>query len=240
MVKALLACCTILVTTTAVGCAEPPAEEEEMSETTSHISSDEICTIAAVASGAAVGAAVSLSYTTGACGVAMAVTVAGEAACLAPAAGAAASWVAALGAGAVMWLTCRSATGAATTSEVHASESAQTGTGTKTRTCNEADLADGCDCDELDRRYSLQKTLCAEGGRCDFSMDCSAVERVMKVARNCINARRDVQRCYRVPDFDGHQTQINNQCQRFQNCNSVAVSCADYATFPQLPSPCAF
>jgi hypothetical protein len=221
--------------------SDTPAEAK--SAATSRITSDDVCTIAAATTAAATGAAVTLSYSTAACSAGALVTLAGEVVCLIPAGGAGATWITALAAGAAMWLACETTSGTIT-QRVTAAAPSTTTTGTPSSTstsmCNPADLADGCDCAEVDRRYSLQKQLCAEGGSCNFSLECEDVERIMAVTRNCINARRDVQLCYRVPDFDGHQTAINEQCSRFRNCDSVAQSCEAYSTFPQLPSPCAF
>lgn len=226
-----------------VGCAAAPEAPEEKKASASHLDNG-ACLLASTVAAAATGAAVELATVTATCAAATLVTVEGELVCLAPAAGSAASWLTGLLAGAVMYLTCD---GGATTSEVRvaddpnaaATPTTNTSTNVNGKVCNEADMAADCSCAQLADLYATQKELC-EGGKCDFSMMCEDVERQMAVTRNCINARRDVQLCYRRPDFDGHQTQINQLCQVFRDCTSVAVSCEASSTFPELPSPCAF
>lgn len=226
-------------------CAAQPIEEEEAASTTDALFGGAVCRVASSATATGVRVTVRAGTATAGC-VAVAWTAAGvgEAGCLAPAAGTAISAVATALAAGVAWLTCGSrvvrVVPAATTTP---------GSGAGTSACETEPLANGCGVEECRRRYALQRSLCNEGGSCPgdhvtvpSETICSAVERVMTVSRNCVNARRDVQRCFARPDFDGHQTAINQQCQRFRNCTRLGTLCerAGLADVPALPSPCAF
>jgi hypothetical protein len=105
------------------------------------------------------------------------------------------------------------------------------------RQCETQPLADNCDKDECKRRLLLQKNLCDEGGSCNSLTDCAAIERTMRVQRNCINSRRDVQLCFDPPDFDGHQTQIDQLCTVFRNCGTKGQDCLSQNQMAVIPTP---
>jgi hypothetical protein len=225
-----------------VACSAQPIEEESAS-TTDALFGGAVCRVASSATANGVRVTVRAGVATAGC-VAVAWTAAGvgEVGCLAPAAGTAVSAVATALAAGIAWLTCGSTV-------VRVVPTTTTAPTTGTSACDTEPLANGCDVEECKRRYALQKSLCREGGSCAGAQGlppsetlCSGVERVMNVSRNCINSRRDVQRCFARPDFDGHQTAINEQCQRFRHCMSIGASCesAGLADVPSLPSPCAF
>lgn len=91
-------------------------------------------------------------------------------------------------------------------------------------------LADGCDESKCRLLYDQQKLLCDEGGSCNAQMaanqaNCSAAGRVLSASGNCAQKRREVQLCFRQPDFDGHQQQIDQQCRRFVACEALGQSC---------------
>lgn len=221
-----------LVALSVSACAVEP-EEEPVESSDAALGS---CEQWSVLAGGAAAMTVTLATATATCAGALAVTGPGEVVCLLPAGTTTVAALTGLAAGLGVWLTCRNS-GRQISAEIQAPAQ----NGTRARTCNPADLAPSCSCAELDRRYRLQEDLCDEGGRCSSTTTCGAIARVLAASRNCINARRNVQLCYRRPDFDGHQTQINNQCWRFRGCaNEAALRCDEEIIVPLLPSPCAF
>lgn len=111
----------------------------------------------------------------------------------------------------------------------------------RTRRCTptvmESDLADNCTCEELSRRYSQQNAVCIAGS-CTTTTSCGEIDHLLRVSRNCADARRSVQTCFRRPDFDGHQQQIRAQCNRFATCVDRARRCGTDVSIPPLPTPC--
>lgn len=78
-----------------------------------------------------------------------------------------------------------------------------------------------CSLTELNRRYANQKKLCDPLRSCKSMTSCVAIDRAARVASNCAYARRDVQLCFKKPDFDGHQTQINQVCTVYDGCDAL-------------------
>ncbi len=210
-----------------------------------------VCRVARSATAVGIRVTVRSGAVTAGC-VAVAWTAAGvgEVGCLAPAAGTALSAIGTALAAGTAWLTCGDevlAVVAATQAAGATDEGTRGATGTSA--CETQPL-DGCSVDECLRRYALQKDLCREGGSCPgphvsnpSEEVCASVDRRMRTSRNCINARRDVQGCFARPDFDGHQTQINQQCTVFRNCQRLADVCEARGLInppPLLPAPCAF
>ncbi|MBS2017123.1 MAG: hypothetical protein JST00_29825 [Deltaproteobacteria bacterium] len=91
----------------------------------------------------------------------------------------------------------------------------------KKKECDPADLAEGCTCEKLEELYKLQKEMCANVRACSKGDFCTNIDDKMSNRRNCINLRRDVQLCYKKPDFGGHQEAIDTQCRGLQECADI-------------------
>jgi len=97
-----------------------------------------------------------------------------------------------------------------------------------------------CSLDEHNRRYKFQKDVCNPVRSCrGLSVSqCASIEFNARAASNCAYARRSVQLCYKNPDFDGHQTQINQMCTIYDGCDALYRHFECNTGMVQRPSVC--
>jgi hypothetical protein len=244
--------CTVLLLGVVLGitssaCAAAPEVEEEQEDSSSAIVAGSLaCRLAssATAHGVRVTAR-SGAVTAGCVAVAWAGAGVAEAGCLAPAGVTALSAIFTAFSAGVAWLTCDGGVAM----KVTLAQTSVSSTPAKVSACETEALAKGCDIEKCKDLYALQKDLCRDGGAClgnhvtKVGEDiCGTVERVMKGSRNCVNARRNVQKCFAKPDFGGHQTQINQLCTVFRGCERLGAMCESegHIQVPLLPTPCEF
>lgn len=105
---------------------------------------------------------------------------------------------------------------------------------------SELDLSK-CSLDEHNRRYAHQKKVCDPVRSCKGLKvsECVSIAFNARAASNCAYARRSVQQCYKRPDFDGHQTQINQMCTIYDGCDALYRHFECNTGFSQRPSVCA-
>lgn len=96
-----------------------------------------------------------------------------------------------------------------------------------------------CSLAEYNQRYAHQKNVCPARSCKGLSVSqCASIEFNARVASNCAYARRSVQLCYKNPDFDGHQTQINQMCTIYDGCDALYRHFECNTGFVQRPSVC--
>jgi len=97
-----------------------------------------------------------------------------------------------------------------------------------------------CSLAEHNQRYAHQKNVCGPVRSCKglTVSQCASIEFNARAASNCAYARRSVQLCYKNPDFDGHQTQINQMCTIYDGCDALYRHFECNTGFVQRPSVC--
>jgi hypothetical protein len=102
--------------------------------------------------------------------------------------------------------------------------------------CIPKQLSASCNCEEVARRYERQYAIChSTSARCTSSTNCGATDRVMRISRQCINARQELARCYRNPTA-GLNALIRMECNRFRACIPKSQACGTDA--PVMPDVC--
>ena len=97
-----------------------------------------------------------------------------------------------------------------------------------------------CSLAEHNQRYAHQKNVCGPVRSCKglTVSQCPSIEFNARAASTCAYARRSVQLCYKNPDFDGHQTQINQMCTIYDGCDALYRHFECNTGFVQRPSVC--
>lgn len=197
------------------GCAAEPADEDAQSSQ-DELSRGQVCAMAATAAAAATGVAVKLTVGTGVCVGGTAVTVAGEVACLVPLTGAAASYIAALTAGAISWVSCSSTSGSGSR--------ARPVTVSSSSSANECKVGNDRYCRNLNRHY---KAACGQDQfreltNCGSLRSCGDIASMISRAARCKAGRqRFSQDCAGSSiDRGDHRTPINDANNKLAACQS--------------------
>jgi len=217
-----------------MACGEAPDDEDDDAlqepEAATESPLTQSCSEWVMTAGAVGALTVTLAAATATCAGALLVTGPGEVVCALPAGATAAVAIANVIAGAGVILACTD-TGRRLNARVQAPPR------TSSTRCNPDELRAGCNCAELARRKAIQDARCkGDNGTCNRTTSCGETDRVMRVTRNCINARREVMQCFQRPDYGGHQQAIREQCARFRRCIDRANTCGIDASV--LPVPC--
>jgi hypothetical protein len=198
----------------ASGCATEV--EEGASSSQDELSRGQVCAMAATAAAAATGVAVKLTVGTGVCVGGTAITVAGEVACLVPLSGAAASYIAALAAGAISWVSCSTSASQSQPKKVVVTRSSSS--------ANECKVGNDRYCRNLNRHY---KQACGSDQfssltDCKSLRGCADIEAMIVRAARCKAGRvRFGQDCAGSGiDRGDHRTPINDANNKLAACQS--------------------